>query len=187
VRNEWDRSGVPLYKANEVCGVKNAATRKYLTKDHLWYFPPPEMIVAMADHLNTYGKPTSLPYYSLDGITATTVGEWRLMRAKWNHIHGVTNVWDVQPLHGKERLRVSSSGKSLHYNQKPMSIIDYLIRTTTDTGDVIWDPFAGLATVGSASNRLFRKCFCAEISNPTFNNAMKRLNDDLEVESCLVS
>jgi hypothetical protein len=40
VRNEWTRSGLPLSRANEACGVKNAATRKYLTKDWLWYWPP---------------------------------------------------------------------------------------------------------------------------------------------------
>ena len=37
LRHEWVRSGLPLYKANEACGVKNAATRKYLTQDWLWY------------------------------------------------------------------------------------------------------------------------------------------------------
>jgi site-specific DNA-methyltransferase (adenine-specific) len=36
LRYEWERSGVPLYKANEACGVANAATRKYLTQCHLW-------------------------------------------------------------------------------------------------------------------------------------------------------
>lgn len=34
--HEWQRAGLPLYKANEACGVKNAATRKYLTQDWLW-------------------------------------------------------------------------------------------------------------------------------------------------------
>ena len=41
LRAEWLRSGIPFYRANAACGVKNAATRKYLTADHLWYFPPP--------------------------------------------------------------------------------------------------------------------------------------------------
>lgn len=40
LRHEWQRTGLPLCKTNEACGVKNAATRKYFTKDHLWYFPP---------------------------------------------------------------------------------------------------------------------------------------------------
>ena len=37
---EWKRTGLPQKKANEACGVKDVAVRKYLTKDHLWYFPP---------------------------------------------------------------------------------------------------------------------------------------------------
>ena len=40
LRHEWQRAGLPLGLANKVCGVKNAATRKYLTQDRLWYFPP---------------------------------------------------------------------------------------------------------------------------------------------------
>ena len=36
LRAEWRRSGLPLCRANEACGVKNAATRKYLTADWLW-------------------------------------------------------------------------------------------------------------------------------------------------------
>lgn len=36
LRYEWMRTGLPLYKANEACGVKNAASRKYLRMDHLW-------------------------------------------------------------------------------------------------------------------------------------------------------
>ena len=42
LRWEWERSGLPLSRSNEACGVRSAATRKYLTKDHVWYFPPPE-------------------------------------------------------------------------------------------------------------------------------------------------
>ena len=40
MRHEWQRSGLPLKRANEACGVRNAATRKYLTQDWLWYWPP---------------------------------------------------------------------------------------------------------------------------------------------------
>src|SRR6185437_7477258 len=51
VRHEWARSGLSLQRANEACGVKNAATRKYLTKDWLWYWPPGEMAERLADRL----------------------------------------------------------------------------------------------------------------------------------------
>ncbi|MYK91287.1 MAG: hypothetical protein F4026_03915 [Synechococcus sp. SB0669_bin_8] len=36
MRAEWRRTGLPLYRANEACGVKNAATRKYLTQPQFW-------------------------------------------------------------------------------------------------------------------------------------------------------
>lgn len=44
MRYEWRRAGLSLNEANDACGVKNAATRKYLTQDWLWYFPPPEQM-----------------------------------------------------------------------------------------------------------------------------------------------
>src|SRR6516164_3782154 len=55
VRGEWTRSGLPLSKANEACGVKNAATRKYLTRDWLWYWPPGEMTERLAVLLTRRG------------------------------------------------------------------------------------------------------------------------------------
>ena len=56
VRHEWARSGLSLQKANEACGVKNAATRKYLTKDWLWYWPPGEMTERLAAYANAHGR-----------------------------------------------------------------------------------------------------------------------------------
>lgn len=55
LRVEWKRTGLPLNRANEACGVKNAATRKYLTTDHCFYFPPPEVFERMRSYANLYG------------------------------------------------------------------------------------------------------------------------------------
>ena len=185
VRCEWERSGVPLYRANEACGVKNAATRKYLTKDGLWYFPPAEMMTSMARYLAEHGRKTERPYFSLDGMSPLTAEQWLSLRSKWHHEHGVTNVWSVPPLHGKERKRVEGSGKALHLNQKPLRIIEFLIRSTTDPGDVVWDPFAGLASVGASSNALQRSCYCAEINADVYRHAVKRLESDQGETSCM--
>jgi len=57
LRHEWLRSGLALRLASKACGVLNAATRKYLTADHLWYYPPTEAFVKLADYANRYGKP----------------------------------------------------------------------------------------------------------------------------------
>ncbi|HEV7225472.1 MAG TPA: hypothetical protein VGN42_22395, partial [Pirellulales bacterium] len=52
LRREWQRSGLPLSASNSACGVKNAATRKYLTADHLWYYPPPDLFAKLAEYAN---------------------------------------------------------------------------------------------------------------------------------------
>ncbi len=63
---EWKRTGMPQRKANDACGVKDAATRKYLDQGHLWYFPPPEAMQQMSDFANRFGDPAGRPYFSLD-------------------------------------------------------------------------------------------------------------------------
>ncbi|MCY4193617.1 MAG: site-specific DNA-methyltransferase, partial [bacterium] len=80
LRYEWQRAGLPLHRANEACGVANAATRKYLTQDWLWYFPPPEMMQRLVCYANEHGSADGTPYYSLDGVTPVTAGEWARMR-----------------------------------------------------------------------------------------------------------
>jgi len=104
LRHEWLRSGLALNRANEACGVANAATRKYLTKDWLWYWPPGEMTERLAAYAGEHGRESGWPYYSLDGQTAVTAKEWDALRHKWRHAHGLTNVWQLAPLHGVERI-----------------------------------------------------------------------------------
>lgn len=177
LRSEWQRSGLPLSKTNEACGVKSAATRKYFTQDHLWYFPPPEMMEKLAIYASTHGRLTKRPYFSLDGTTPLTAKLWAGMRTKWNHRHGVTNVWSTPAIRGSER--VKHNGKIVHTNQKPLEILDLLIEASTDPGDIVWDPFAGLATTGVAANRLGRRCYSAEITPSVVTAAAERLKAEL--------
>ena len=65
LRSEWQRTGMPLHRANEACRVKNAATRKYLTQDWLWYFPPAEMMGRLVAYANKHGDPAGRPYTRL--------------------------------------------------------------------------------------------------------------------------
>jgi site-specific DNA-methyltransferase (adenine-specific) len=171
LRYEWERSGLPLSKTNEACGVANAATRKYFTKDHLWYFPPPEMMEQIAAYANKHGRVTQWPYFSLNGKTPVTAVQWSRMRAKWNHIHGVTNVWTMPPVRGGERLKENGT-KSLHINQKPLRLISRIVEASSDPGDVVWEPFGGLCTTAVACLRSNRRCCSAEI-NPEFYRLAK--------------
>jgi hypothetical protein len=174
LREEWRRAGLPLHLTNVAAGVKNAATRKWFTQCHLWYFPPPEAMEALAVYANEHGAPTSRPYFSLDGATPLTAGRWESMRAKWHHVHGLTNVWREPPVRGSERLKTGA--RSLHGNQKPLKLIERIIAASSDQEDVVWDPFGGLATGAVASLNLGRRCFSAEVNHDFYRLAVERLH-----------
>jgi len=155
LRAEWQRSGLPMSQSNEACGVANAATRKYLTQCHLWYFPPGEAVVAMSRWCMKHGAPTDQPYFSIDGKTTPTAEAWDALRSKWTHVHGVTNVWREPPVHGKEHPKgpASLAGKYAHANQKPLALMERQILACTDPGDVVWEPFGGLCSASVAAIR----------------------------------
>ena len=175
VRAEWLRSGLPMNRSNEACGVANAATRKYLTQCHLWYFPPAEAMEKMAAYCTKHGAKTARPYFSLDGKTIFESAKWERMRAKWNHTHGLTNVWREPPVHGRERIKSNSGEGYLHANQKPLSLMERQVLASTDEGDVVWEPFGGLCSASVAANAVGRRAFAAEVVRPFFEAAKARL------------
>lgn len=186
LRFEWQRAGLPLHKANEACGVKNAATRKYLTQDWLWYFPPPSAMQQLVEYANTNGDPIGRPYFSVDGLAPVTADEWSRLRHTWAHQHALTNVWSHPPLHGKERFRgsgkrsaprVYNPGRNAtdHLNQKPLAFMRRIVDACTSEGDVIWEPFGGLCSAAVAALEKGREPFAAEPIEDHWTTAVARL------------
>lgn len=176
LRYEWERSGLPFSRADEAAGTKNAATRKYLTKDHLWYCPPPEAFERLVAYTNQYGDPNGHPYFSLDGKCPLTATEWANMRPKFYCKPGITNVWDEPPVRGPERIKVPGRvNKALHANQKPLKLAERIIRASSDPEDVVWAPFGGLCTEAIASHKLGRVHYGAEVNPRYFEIAVERL------------
>lgn len=185
LRHEWQRSGLPLSQSNEACGVANAATRKYLTQCHLWYFPPGDAVVAMARWCTSFGNPTGSPYFSLDGTNPPSAGAWEKMRASWNHVHALTNVWQEPPVHGEERVKAPYGNGYLHANQKPLTLMERQIQASSNLGDVVWEPFGGLMSATISAVRTGRLAFAAECNPEFFGAAFARLLRELEANQTL--
>lgn len=177
LRYEWSRTGIPFSKTNAVCNVKNAATRKYFTKCHLWYMPPAEMFEKIQIYANKNGKPEGRPYFSTDGVKPLTKDEWERQRSKFYCPIGITNVWNEPQLRTKERIKIGA--KSVHLNQKPISLFEKIISMTSDEGDVVWDVFGGTGTGIIACKKLHRRCYTSEINQQYFNVLRNRLNNIL--------
>lgn len=172
LRREWFRTGLPMSAANTACGVRNAASRKWLTADHLWYMPSEAMLDMLRVYANEHGDPAGAPYLVLpEGLEKNS---WEALRNVWNHRHGLTNVWQHPPVRGIHRLR-ALDGSTLHANQKPEELIRRQITATTNPGGVVWEPFAGTATVSVVAKKLGRDSYAAEMAAPYFEAASARL------------
>ncbi|MFH1922586.1 MAG: DNA methyltransferase [Planctomycetota bacterium] len=180
LRHEWKRSGLPLRMANEACEVLNAATRKYLTADHLWYYPPADAFVKLAKYANQHGDSRGRPYFSIDGKRSIPGPQWAKMRAKFKCEVGITNVWREPQVAGAERIQGTRNGmkykfRSLHGSQKPLKFIELTIRASTDEGDVVWEPFGGLCPGAIVSHHFGRQYRGAEIIPEFYRAAVERL------------
>lgn len=190
LRYEWQRAGLALNRANEACGVKNAASRKYLTQDWLWYFPPPEHLERLVAYANRYGDMSGRPYFSVNGQRPVSIEEWANLRDVWHHQHAMTNVWTHPPLHGDERYRgngkrsaprVHNPGKqaAVHLNQDPLDFVRRILDACTDPGGVVWEPFGGLCSAAVAASELGRLPYAAEPVSDFYELAAARLSTTL--------
>jgi site-specific DNA-methyltransferase (adenine-specific) len=50
-----------------------------------------------------------------------------------------------------------------HSTQKPIRLIDELIELSSDTGDLVLDPFSGSHVVGRAAQHTFRRSICSDM------------------------
>lgn len=181
VINEWERSGLTQREANEACGVADAASRKYLTKGNLWYYPPPERMEAMAEYANEHGDPEGKPYFAPDGENPVDAEEWAKYRAKFDCPMGVTNVWEHPQVNGSERIQ-NGDDETAHLNQKPLKLMRRIIRASTDEGDVVWEPFGGLCTGAVAAKQLGRDAHAAEIVEEYYEAAVNRLKESEKLD-----
>jgi site-specific DNA-methyltransferase (adenine-specific) len=127
----------------------------------------------MVAYVNRNGRESGRPYFSEDGETPLSGPEWTRLRSKFYCEVGVTNVWSQPALRGSER--VKDRQRALHHNQKPLDIVELIIRSCTDKGDVIWEPFGGLCPGAVVSHRLKRCYVGAEVQPAFFLAACERL------------
>ena len=83
----------------------------------------------------------------------------------------ITHIWDGFR-------RDSEKGKKrVHPAQKPVELLEDLIRKNTLRGDIVFDPFMGSGSVGVAAVRCGRKFIGCEIDSGYYDIAKKRIEE----------
>ena len=74
-------------------------------------------------------------------------------------------------------LEIASEGRTVHPTQKPVALMEYLIRTYTNEGDTVLDNCMGSGTTGVACANTGRKFLGIEMDDKYFDIASKRIAD----------
>lgn len=69
-----------------------------------------------------------------------------------------------------------------HPTEKPLSLLEYMIKTYTDSGDTVLDNAMGTGGTGIAAAKLDRKFIGIEKDEEFFNVALSRIVDEIGVE-----
>ena len=82
----------------------------------------------------------------------------------------VQDVWvDIPPALGKERLG--------YQTQKPMALLERIVKASSNEGDVVLDPFCGCGTAVIAAQKLNRRWIGIDITHLSITVMRKRLED----------
>lgn len=66
--------------------------------------------------------------------------------------------------------------RGLHPNQKPVTLCEYFVRTYSNEGDVVLDPFMGSASVGMACRASGRRYIGIDNDQKYFDTAVRRIS-----------
>jgi site-specific DNA-methyltransferase (adenine-specific) len=81
-----------------------------------------------------------------------------------------------------EYSNVHNGGRGLHPTQKPVSLIEYLIKTYTNEGDIILDNCMGSGTTAIAAIRTKRNFIGFELQKEYFDIANKRIKNEQQLK-----
>ncbi len=91
------------------------------------------------------------------------------------------SVWTLGICQGNERLK-NDDGKKLHTTQKPESLLEKVILSSTKPNDVVLDPFFGTGTTGAIAKKYGRNWIGIEREDSYIEGANKRI-EAIEDES----
>ena len=87
-------------------------------------------------------------------------------------------------MHGDERVKVwpgrppqTRAAPPVHLNQKPLALMRRILAAATAEGNVVWEPFGGLASASVAAIGAGRFACVAEVDYDFAEIAAQRLDD----------
>lgn len=133
-------------------------TYEFLGVTRVWRWTKARMEKAYQDGLVVQTKPGAIPQFKryLDEMPGQPVSD---------------NWGDIEHLHG-------TNAETLGYpTQKPLTLLERIIQSSSEEGDVVLDPFCGCGTAVHAAQKLGRQWIGIDITHLAISLIEKRLRD----------
>jgi len=132
----------------------------------------------MKNHENVLVFYKSLPAYNPQGLVRKAVPTIRKGGNNGTN-YGKSDKDAIQEFEKYPRsiLAIPSEGKTVHPTQKPVALMEYLIRTYTNEGDVVLDNCMGSGTTGVACINTGRSFIGIEMDASYFQIAKNRISE----------
>lgn len=153
-RYEW------IWEKENITGFLNA--KKMPLKKH-------ENILVFYKHLPTYNpqmREGFKPYSQMSGKGSSNYGDYKAIPSSSD---GTRYPIDMIKF---------NRDKGLHPTQKPVALLEYLIKTYTNEGDVVLDNCMGSGSTGIACKNTNREFIGMELDEKYFNIACERIGDN---------
>ncbi len=161
--SEWARAGLKPDDANAACGTVSMAGRHYFARSQ-WCLPTAQHYASLRAYANTHDHDGEYLRREYEDLRR----EYEELRRPFTVSAEVpyTDVWTfptVQAYAGK------------HPCEKPLEMIEHIIKTSTRPNALVADPFAGGGTTGVACVRTGRNFIGVEIDPTYFAIAERRI------------
>ena len=112
------------------------------------------------------------PYHTNSETDNETMGNMRRNNANVEYDKDLKYPENIQEFNKR-----SKGSRGLHPTQKPVELMEYLIKSHTQKGDVVLDITMGSGTTGVACNNTDRRFIGIELDKEYFNIAKERINE----------
>ena len=205
VNNDWDKfSSFEIYDAFTTSWLK-AAHRILKPNGAIWVIGSYHNIFRVGAKLQDHGywilndvvwrKTNPMPNFR--GMRLTNAHETLIWAAKsekskytfnyeamkaMNEGVQMRSDWVIPICNGHERLK-NKDGEKAHPTQKPEALLHRIIVSTTNTGDIILDPFFGSGTTGAVAKKLGRNFIGIEQEEAYRIAASRRIKETLKYDN----
>ena len=115
------------------------------------------------------------------GQTYMSQFEYIIMLRKGEHKR-INNCGTSDVLNFKNSKTKDVNGKTIHDTEKPVDLMKVLIENSSNTNNLVLDPFMGIGSTGVACKNTNRNFIGIELDENYFNIAKERINNTLETE-----